>query len=385
MKILIATDTYCYVTNGVGNVVIALEEGLRRCGHDVKVLTLANKRASFRDGGAYFIRSRPSLLYPGVRMSAARSDPLLDELIQWKPDVVHLHTEASVAHMARKVAHACGAPLIMTVHTDYAYYAFGRFHTALPVRALMRTLGKRVYRGVSAVTVPSEKARSFPQIHSVLDRVDLVPNGIKLEQYQKPISPEEKEALFRRWGLKDNGCTLVMVTRVSREKNIQEVLRFLPSLLREVPGAQLLIVGDGPYRKHLEKACAEGPLRERVAFTGRIPPEEVYRYYDMGDLFVSASLFEVHSLSCLEAMACGLPLVCREDDSLLGVLENGENGFLYRTEQEFVRAVKTVLADPAVKENMRKNALEKVRSFSHSRFVENMAAEYERVLRRAKP
>ena len=304
----------------------------------------------------------------------------MDELIRWKPDVIHLHTEASVARMARVIAAAVQAPVIMTAHTDYTYFAFGRFHTARPVCALMRAIGKRVYGNAAEVTVPSEKARSFPQLQSVADRIVLIPNGIKLAQYQKPVSAEEKAALFRRWNLADNGCTLVMITRVSPEKNIMEILRFLPSLLREIPEAQLLIVGDGPDRKRLEGYCSRSLLSERVRFTGMIPSEEVYRYYAMGDVFVSASLFEVHSLSNLEAMACGLPLVCREDTCLRGVLDHGENGFIYRTEQEFVQSVGKIIGDQALKERMRENALRKAEAFSDRRFVERMAEEYEKIL-----
>lgn len=380
MKILIASDSYCFTTSGVANVVIALAEGLRGRGYDVKVLTLANGGTSYREGDDYFIRSCPSLFFSEIRFSFARTDPLLDELIRWKPDLIHLHTEASVARMARTIAAAARAPIIMTAHTDYTYFAFGRFHTARPVCALMRALGKRVYGNAAEVTVPSEKARSFPQLQAVADRIALIPNGIKLEQYQKPVSPEEKAALFRRWNLTDNGCTLVMITRVSPEKNIMEILRFLPALFRMVPKAQLLIVGDGPDRKRLEGYCKSALLSERVRFTGMIPSEEVYRYYDMGDVFVSASLFEVHSLSYLEAMACGLPLVCREDTCLRGVLDHGENGFIYRTEQEFVQSVGKIIGDRALKERMRENALRKAEAFSDRRFVERMAEEYEKVL-----
>ena len=380
MKILIASDSYCFTTSGVANVVIALAEGLRGRGHDVKVLTLSNGGTSYREGDDYFIRSCPTILFSEIRFSFARTDPLLEELIRWKPDLIHLHTEASIARMARAIAAAAQAPVIMTAHTDYTYFAFGRFQTARPVCAVMRALGKKVYGSAAEVTVPSEKARAFPQLQAVADRIVLVPNGIKLEQYQKPVSAAEKAEQFRRWGLVDNGCTLVMITRVSPEKNIMEILRFLPALIREIPKAQLLIVGDGPDRKRLEGYCKRTLLSERVRFTGRIPPEEVYRYYAMGDIFVSASLFEVHSLSYLEAMACGLPLVCREDTCLRGVLEHGENGFIYRTEQEFIQSAGRIIRDQKLKERMRENALRKAESFSDRLFVEHMTEQYEKVL-----
>ena len=385
LKILLAVDSYSYATNGVVNVVLALKDGLSRMGHEVKVLTLADGHASARDGDVYSIRSFSSFLYPDFRLSLARHDPLLNELIQWKPDLIHLHTEASVARMVRAMDEQIKVPVIMTAHTDYAYYAFKRFRSSPPVCALMNFLGKRVYRDVTAITVPSEKARAFPQFRTMKDRVVLVPNGIKLEKFQKAVSEKERAEMLARYGLADSGCTLAMITRVSREKNIMEILRYLPALLRELPEAQLLIVGDGPDRKRLEKYCARGALKGRVVFTGRIPQEELYRYYAMGDVFVSASVFEVHSLSYLEAMACGLPLVCREDACLRGVLADGENGFIYRTEAEFTRSVAKIVRDKALKRCMHERALEKVKAFSEEKFVENMVKMYHDVLAQQRP
>lgn len=382
MKILIASDTYIYQTSGAANVVIALTDGLRRRGHDIRVLAPSDRWASRAEGGDCFIRSLPALVYPDVRFCPIRRDPLLDELKRWKPDLIHLHTEGTIARLARRIAAETGAPLLMTAHTDYAHYVFGRFHTSPPVRLLMSTWGKMLYRPVTAVIAPSEKARSFAMLRSAAGRVTVIPNGIRLERYQKPVSAEEKEALFTRYGLKDNGCTLVMITRVSKEKNIMEILRYLPGLLEELPEAQLIIAGDGPDRARLEKYCAKNRLTDHVRFTGRIPPDEVYRYYALGNVFVSASTFEVHSLSYLEAMAAGLPLVCREDASLRGVLEEGVNGLVFRTEREFREAVLRIVKDTPLQKSMRGQSLLKSEQFSIDHFVDRTLALYETVLRR---
>ncbi len=383
MKILLASDAYIYQTSGVSNVVISLAQGLRRRGHDVRVLAPADGRTSFRDGGDIFIRSLPSLLYPDVRLCAVRRDPLLDELTGWRPELIHLHTEGSMARMARRVAEETRAPLVITMHTDYACYVFGRFRTAPPVRGLMRACGKRHFRDASAVIAPSEKARRFAMLEPASDRLTVGPNGIRLESVQKPVSAEERAALYRQLGMRDTGCTLVMITRLSREKNIMEILQYLPGVIEAMPEAQLLLAGDGPDRRRLEAYCTDHGLSDRVRFTGRIAPEEVCRYYALGDVFVSASTFEVHSISCLEAMACGLPLVCREDDSLLGVLEDGVNGRTYRTQAGFVDAVTGILGDGALRDAMRENALRKAADFSHERFLDRTLALYERVLNRS--
>ncbi len=382
MRILITTECYVLQTGGVSNVVLALENGLRERNCEVRILTLSGDARSRREGDRYYIRSFPAFYYPGLRVSFAMHDPLLKELLAWRPDLIHIHTEGSTARMARAIAEKTGAPIVMTTHTDFAQFIFGRYGRTRPVRAMCRVWGRHAFREADTIVVPSEKARTFPQLNSVAERVTVIPNGIRLDHYQKPVSAEERTALLGRYGFEDNGKTLVMVTRVSREKNIKEILRMLPALLRELPEAQLLIVGDGPYRSRLEEYCAESGLTEHVRFTGMVGRDEVYRYYALGDVFVSASTFEVHSMSYLEAMAAGLPLVCREDMSLLGVLENGKNGYAYRTEREFTEDVTRILRDGELRTAMREEALRRAELFSDRHFVDRTLALYGQVCAR---
>ena len=380
MKILMASDCYTFQTGGVTNAILSLENGLRREGCQVRVLALSDTHRSWKDGENYYIRSRRFPDYPEHRISFAFHDPLLDELAAWKPDIVHIHTEATMGMMAKNIAGKAHAPVVMTAHTDYEYFMFGRFRGNPAVRAAAKAIGKRVYRQAEKVIVPAEKARSFPHLLPVADKVMVIPNGVQAERYRISVSPQEKSALFRQYGLQDNGYTLVMVTRLSREKNIMEILRYLPALLDRLPEAQLLIVGEGPDRKRLETFCAQNRLTEHVRFTGRIPPDEVYRYYQMGQVFVSASTFELHSMSYLEAMACGLPLVCRDDASLTGVLDNGENGYIYTDRQGFTDAVCCILRDSALRERMGEKALLQAEANSDRRFVQRTLELYRSVL-----
>ena len=106
----------------------------------------------------------------------------------------------------------------------------------------------------------------------------------------------------------------------------------------------------------------------------------MWRYYDAGDLFVSASTFEVHSMSYLEALANGLPLLCRADDALAGVLEHGTNGMIYRSESEFTDYALQILHQKALREDMRRASLRKAMDFSSEAFTRSMLAVYEAAL-----
>ena len=380
MKLLIASDSYKYQTSGVANVVITLAEELRKRGHSVKVLALSNTKKSFRDGDDYYIGSLPGLVYPDVRFSLVHRNRLLKELRDWKPDVIHMHTETSAARMARYIASADHTPFVMTSHTDYAQFLFGHFSDSKPVRLLSRELGRIVYRGAMVVTVPSEKAMSFSFLSTLTRRVEVIPNGIRLEQYQKQSTPEERAELFERWKLEDNGRTIVIVSRVSHEKNLMEILEYFPAVLERLPDVQLLVVGDGPERSRLETYARDAGISDRVRFTGRIPPDKVYQYYGMGDVFVSASTFEVHSLTYLEAISRGLPIICRDDPCLRGVLEHGENGYAYHTKEEFVDYVVSVLTDRELHDRMSTRSRDISENFSAERCADRMIELYRSVL-----
>ncbi|MBQ6907827.1 MAG: glycosyltransferase [Clostridia bacterium] len=87
MKILIATDGYKFNTGGITASVLALCSGLRKKGHEVKVLSPSGSHKSFRDGDDYFIKSVPAFYYPGMRAILSFHDPLIKELEAWCPDV----------------------------------------------------------------------------------------------------------------------------------------------------------------------------------------------------------------------------------------------------------------------------------------------------------
>ena len=117
---------------------------------------------------------------------------------------------------------------------------------------------------------------------------------------------------------------MVYVGRLAEEKNISELLRHTAALERK--NITLLLVGDGPYRTSLEHQVEALGLEQQVVFAGMIPPEQVMHYYRLGDVFVSASSSETQGLTYIEALAAGVPALCRQDPCLAGVIIDGVNG-----------------------------------------------------------
>ena len=142
----------------------------------------------------------------------------------------------------------------------------------------------------------------------------------------------------------------------------------------------MVIVGDGPDKKNLEKMVKKLNLSDRIIFTGRISSIDIWKYYAAGDIFVSASTFEVHSMCYLEALTNGLPLLCREDKALFGVLEHGENGFVYNSEEEYIDYAYKLMNDNRVRKKMANCSYKKAEKFSSDVFAASILKVYNEVI-----
>ena len=106
----------------------------------------------------------------------------------------------------------------------------------------------------------------------------------------------------------------------------------------------------------------------------------MWKYYNIADIFVSASIFELHSMSYLEALAQGLPLLCRDDEALDGVLDDGYNGFIYHNKEEFTEASCRILNDEQFAYKLSNNSIKRSQDFSCEAFAEKAVKIYKDVI-----
>ena len=377
MKILIASDSYKQI-NGVSNSVSLLVHGLREKGHEVKVLSLSENRKSYREGDDYYIASVDALIYPDMRLSMAVWDDLIEELVDWKPDIAHIQTEFSAKWLAMKVVKKCEIPYVMTSHTNYEEYFKSKKINGTLSRLIIQTFERIVYGKADTLIVPSYKIQELVEIYKVKCPVVVIPTGIELSNH--PRIEEGKQELLGQLGIKNNNKILVTVSRISKEKNIDELIAFMPALLKKDPDITLLIVGGGPHLEHLKKKVDSLRLHDNVRFTGMVPSEEVYKYYQLGNIFVSGSTFETQGLTYVEALANALPRVCREDKCLINIIEQGKNGFTYTDEAGFIEHILTILKDVDLQGSMSKLSVKKSAAFSKEVFVSSVEQLYEEII-----
>ena len=123
MKILLTTDWYKPIINGVVTSVINLKSELEERGHEVRVLTLSRNYESYKEDGVYYMKSlNLEKIYPNARAVLPHTEKLVRELIWWKPDVVHSQCEFMTFSYAVKISRKCNCPLLHTYHTIYEDY-----------------------------------------------------------------------------------------------------------------------------------------------------------------------------------------------------------------------------------------------------------------------
>lgn len=333
MKILLATDLYKPAVNGVITSTISLKRSLENLGHEVRVLTLAEEDYIDVHEDVYAVSSMNiNKIYPGARVRFFNDRFVLRQIIDWKPDVIHTQSEFSTFKMAKYIAHYLSIPIVHTYHTVYEDYTHYFSPSEKTGRKVVSVLTKKRLSNASEVIVPTKKVAKLLKSYEVEQPISIIPTGIELDKFQNKADEEEIQRFRKQYGIPKDACLLISLGRLAKEKNIEELLFFL-SLTKLKP--YLLIVGDGPNRKDLEDYVKELGLEKQVIFTGMIDPDDVPLYYQMADIFVSASTSETQGLTYIEALASGLPALCRADESIENVILDGKNGYQYHSLKEF--------------------------------------------------
>lgn len=382
MKVLITTDLYVTGTNGVVTSIRNLMAELIKKGHEVRVLTVSERLRSHKEDNIYYIKSVPlGVVYPDVRMPISYRHRYLKELIAWKPDVIHSQCEYFSYQFAGYISKKTGAPIVHTYHTLYEQYVTYIFPSQRLGSYFVGILSKLRLRKAEAIVAPTQKVENVLKDYGIHNPIHVVPSGIALEQHKSRMPEEERKQRRAALGIPEDHTVLLNLGRLGTEKNLTELVELFSIALAQMPKLTLLIVGDGPARKELEEMAQQLGVAKNVIFTGMVAPSEVHTYYQLGDVFVSASTSETQGLTYIEAAANGLPLLCRRDPCLDEVLVEGRNGYEYEAESEFCQLLDTILQNPEWCRSAGEQSEQIAATFDKSHFAEQIETIYETVKR----
>lgn len=377
MNIGLFTDTYYPELNGVANSVYLLKKELEKRGHNVYVITTKTPGAPANEKGVFRVPSKAVSFVPERRLGMFYHPKLALKIHRMKLDIIHTNTEFAIGMFGRIMAHELFVPVVHTYHTiyeDYTHYIKQYVSSEKRARQIARIYSKFSVRGAEELIVPTEKVAELMRRYGVKPDINVIPTGIDLSKFQLWDSAAQKDRLKAELGIPKNNKVILYLGRVSEEKNIDEIMDYLESYMDQHSDVTFLVVGDGPHKSVLEKKARSLRHRKQMIFAGAKPWDEINHYYQIGDVFVSASTSETQGLTYIEALASGLPVVARKDPCLDGVLNQGENGYEFEDEQTFDSGLDAVLWG-SEHFNYRKKAIESVEKFSTEQFaakVENI-------------
>ncbi|ADG79281.1 Glycosyl transferase group 1 OS=Tsukamurella paurometabola (strain ATCC 8368 / DSM / CCUG 35730/ CIP 100753 / JCM 10117 / KCTC 9821 / NBRC 16120 / NCIMB 702349 / NCTC 13040) OX=521096 GN=Tpau_2681 PE=4 SV=1 [Tsukamurella paurometabola] len=219
-----------------------------------------------------------------------------------------------------------------------------------PSRACLRRIGDTT----DVITYVSKYTRGrFAAAFGAQAALEHLPPGVDTDVF-KPDAAARSE-LRARYGLGDDEPVVLCLSRLVPRKGQDMLIRALPKIRAQVPGAKLVIVGGGPYSQTLHKLVRSTDVEEAVIFTGGVSAGELAAHHNLGDVFAMpcrtrGAGLDVEGLGIvfLEASATGKPVVAGDSGGAPETVWEGESGHVVpgRDVDAIADAVAGLLADP---------------------------------------
>ncbi|WP_034387212.1 glycosyltransferase family 4 protein [Deinococcus sp. YIM 77859] len=312
LRIGLFTDTFLPDQNGIVTSVGLLSDELRARGHHVDVVApfFPEQQDTRPD-----VRRVPSVRY--VFLPTYRLAWPTRRAFEAKYDVIHTHTPLTLGLAGARLARKWNVPHVATYHTHveaYTHYVPGMTLLQRQTRFVTRLMGL-YYRRADAVITPTAGMLDVIREMGVRNSV-VIPTSVD------PAVLRAAPPIANPWPA--GARRLLTVGRLAREKRFDLVL----DTLARLPGAHLVILGEGPEREHLLQHAERLGVEERVSFLGVRPWTEIGAYYRLAELFLFASDTETQGLVLQEAQLMGVPVVAVGARGTLSGVAHGRSGYL---------------------------------------------------------
>lgn len=394
MRIGLFTDTYPPFINGVSTSVYMLKRALEEKGHQVYVVTVNPENMKYEiDDKNKVIR------IPGIpigiydyRLTGIYPVKAMNIIKKWKLDIIHSHTEFGIGTFARIIARQFNIPLVHTYHTmyeDYIHYVTKGYFDKSSKKIVEYLTLFYCDKTASELIVPTKKTYSlFKDKYKVDRNIHIVPTGIEVERFfAEKINKNDVNLLRKKYHLSKDDFVLLFVGRLAEEKNVVYLIDTVRDIIKKNKDAsniKFLIIGDGPDFESYKQLVDKYKMDEHIILTGRVPWEDIPKYYQLADIFLTASKSETQGLTVVEAMAASVPPIAIDDESFRNVIINDLNGNIFRTKKELRTIIMDLKNNPEKLNSMKRQARVNSEMYSSKIFAESILHVYNFALKNKK-
>ncbi|HEY9583965.1 MAG TPA: glycosyltransferase [Candidatus Paceibacterota bacterium] len=378
MRILIVADTYYPHVNGASYFAQRLAEYLKARGHEIAVIAPSeniHNTDKIVDGVRVFgISSLPVFFYSGFRFSLPLiiKSAIKRAFEEFRPEIVHLQSHFTIDRAAFWIARKKGLPMVATNHfmpeNLLPFLPLPKFIINW-IKELAWKDFARIYKKVGVITSPTETAAHLIDVKLGIP-VKAISCGIDLKRFNPKNTGEHLRALYKI----PNVPILLYVGRLDKEKNLDLVIRAFRKSTDKTK-VHLVIAGKGSESDNLKKLTFDLGLKEKITFTGFVTNADLASLYALSDCVISPGTAELQSISTMEGMATGKPIIAVNAMALPELVKDGENGFLYEDGDEngLSEKIVRIFSDSAMMKKMGEKSLE----FIQKHDIDKVMGEYE--------
>ncbi len=387
MKVVFTTLFKHGLGGGEGRVAHELARQFAK-NHDVLLICPAEKTGVYAEDNlqVFDIRSAGDGDFAMPALTGKTVNTLMNFLDAFEPDIVHAHEPALLGLITQVWARMRLVPFVHTSHfLPDSVLEFGTAD-ALDMKLLRSSFGEAMtqqlledfYENCDAIVALNQPAMNSIRSFGYDGRIFVIPNGRDLSPYHacKYADPTSEEKMLTFTGY---------LTKRKNQAYLLEAMTYLPETYH------LRLIGKPlkpDYGKHLQYICTEKGLDERVRFTGQVSYEAVPDYLEATHLFVSASKMEVQSLSVIEALASGTPVVGLANETVDELVDDSVGYRLSKetAPQAFAACIKKLSSLPApAYEDLCTNAQARVEHLNWSNIIEQTIAAYQTLINEKRP
>ena len=369
VRVLIACDHIDYdgAIHGGGRQLVELVQALDRRHVEPTVCIL---RHATQLGKQLQEEGLPFTFFGDHRFNPISAWKFVRLIREHKIDVLHL-TDFGASTFGRLAGRLTRTPSIVQIiahHTKHQARGFPR---------IAEWAYKALAPGTARALAISASTRDF-----AVERMGFAPEVVEVLHYPLPRhsfsepAPAEVASLRFRLGIAEDAPVVGAVTRFYPAKGIRYLIEAFPQVLREVPEARLVLVGQGPEEADLRSRVTNLGIEDRVIFAGF--QREAHTFVKLFSVSVVPSLEEAFGLVALESLSLGVPVVASRVGGLPDIVREGETGLLVEAEnpEEIAAGILRVLRDPGLHRRMSDAAREDVQRFSLDRYVARLTEIY---------
>jgi glycosyltransferase involved in cell wall biosynthesis len=378
MRILVVNYEYPPIGGGGGVVARDFSEAWAASGHEVTVVTSRYQglSASEQINGVSIVRvrvlmrgniqtaSHASMMsyVPSCIFKCLRSAEFLDF------DIVNTHFAVPSGPAGHAIAKYLKIPNILSIHGGDI---FDPSKSLSPHKTpiLSQTVTAMLNRADRVVAQSSDTRSNAIQYYNIQRAIDIIPLGIKKPLIKNGLrnNPAINPAIS------ENDFVLCTIGRLIKRKNLVELFEIIATLQDRI-SLKLVIIGDGLERAGLMKAAENLEMQDKVIFAGAVDDATKFQYLKSADLYVSTALHEGFGLVFLEAMECGLPIICYNRGGQNDFLINEKTGYLVELhdKQGFAEKIEQLFSNPRLRSTIGTFCSSHIRNY----YIENCANRY---------